>query len=144
MQPSQLVWNAQVTTRGRRMPGSCGALPGYTFKISRVPHRAAEGRFLGTSLWVEKRTVHELFCGVRDDIFMTNKEERPPPQCAGTSYHREKRVNGEIAKRTIRLDSAGGVAPPLMESGARRRAQEKATTMTLDGVLSKNIADPGT
>ena len=53
VQLSLLVWNAQVEARGRRMLGPCGALPGYTHKISReprVPHRAAEGRLLGTSL----------------------------------------------------------------------------------------------
>ena len=63
-QPSQLVWNAKVTARGGRMRGPCGALPGN--KISReprVPHRAAEGRFLDTSLLMEERIVHELFCG---------------------------------------------------------------------------------
>ena len=46
------------TARGRRIPGSCGALPHDTFQSSivlRVPHRAAEGSLLGTSLWIEKR-----------------------------------------------------------------------------------------
>ena len=34
---------------------------------------------------MEKRTVHELFCGVHDDLLTTNKEEGLPLHCAGTS-----------------------------------------------------------
>ena len=66
-------------------------------------------RLLGTSLWVEKRTVPELFHTVHDDLFTTNKEEGPLLHCTGTSYHHGKRGNGENEKRTIRLDSAGEV-----------------------------------
>ena len=47
-----------VSARGRRMPGSCGALVRDTLEISResrAPHRAVEGRLLGTSLLDGKR-----------------------------------------------------------------------------------------
>ena len=146
--PSQLVWNAQVTARGRRMLGSCCALPVYTIMISResrVPHRAAEGRLQDTSLWLEKRTVHELFRLVHDDLLTTNSEEGPVLHCAGTSYHCGKRENCETVERTIRLDSAGGVP-----TAAHR--EWSATSGTGEshkddsGVPSKapKHADPGT
>ena len=55
----------------------------------------------GTSLWMEKMTVHELFRTVHDDLFTTNKEKGPPLHCAGTNNHCGKRENGETAKRAI-------------------------------------------
>ena len=69
--------------------GPCGALR-HTLEISResrVPHRAAEGRLLGTSLWKEKRTLHEIFCRVHDDLLPANKEEGPLLHCAGASHN---------------------------------------------------------
>ena len=78
--PVNLCGMSRLQHVADEMPGSCGALPECTLRIpreSRVPHRTAERRLLGTSCWVEKRTVHELFCGVHDDLFTTKEEEGP-------------------------------------------------------------------
>ena len=129
-----IVWNAQATARGRRMPGSCGALPRYTFEISReprVPHRAAEGRLLGTSLWMERRTVHELCRGAHDDLLTTNQEEGPSLRCVSASYRCGARENGATAKRTTRLFCAGGV-PAAAHAQRGTTSSPRESRMTLE------------
>ena len=111
------------------MPGSCGALPRYTLQISResrAPHRAAEGGCWALPFgWKEDRARIE-----RKDLHCIVPA---PAIIAG-------RGNGEIAKRTIRLDSAGVV--PAAAYGERSATSSPGESHEDDsGVPPKNVAE---
>ena len=139
VQHSQLARNAQATARGRRMLGTRGALPEHASESSRqqgVPHRKVAGRLLGASLRMEKRTLHEFFCGCtmifshrikRRDLY---RSVAAPSIIAGRGEMVRQR-SGRF-EWTVQV----GYPPPLTESGVRRRAQEKAIRETLE-VLQK-------
>ena len=77
LQPSQPVWDAQVTARGRRMPGTRGTMPWHTPQSSGQqgePHGKTERRVLGAPFRVEKRTLHKLIGGMHNDLLASNQE----------------------------------------------------------------------
>ena len=122
------------------MPCARGALPGYASEFTRqhsVPRRTAEGWTPGASLRVEKRTVHDLLSGTHNDLLTSCEKNRPPLHRGGTTHCCRTRENGEAAKRTFPLDSAGGIPTATHGERARRRAQ-KATRMTLEFLQKKN------
>ena len=93
-----------TTTRGRRMLGGRGAMPGDKAESSRqqrVPYRKAERGILGSSLRMETGTLYEVLGRMYDDLFTQNKETRPLQDCAGTGGNRGKRRNGETTQWTI-------------------------------------------
>ena len=108
---SQHVWNAQVTARGRRMPGSCGVLPGYTFKISRIESTTPSswGEVTGLFPLGEKkgpRTKSFAWC----KMILSRRTERKDFYSTALCRHQLSSRGegiGEILKRTVRLDSAG-------------------------------------
>ena len=98
--------------RGRRMLGTRGTLPRHASESSRqqgVLHRKVAGRLLGALLRMEKRTLHEFFCGMHNDLLASYLETRPLHSCAGTCYYCGTRGDGETTQWTFRLYSAGGI-----------------------------------
>ena len=107
----------------------------------RVSHKKVAGRLLGAPLRRERRTLHELFCGMHNDLLTSNQETRPLQDRAGTCYCCGTWGDVETTQWTFRLDSAGGIpTAALGEWGATSRTGERHPRDT--GILSKkNIAE---
>ena len=141
-QPSQLVRDAQVTARGRRMPSTRGTMPRHASESSRqqgASHGKVAGRLLGAPLRVEKGALYELIGGMHNDLLTSNKETRLFAEMC--RHPRSSRVvEGWVRLRSGRFDWTVqvGCTPPLTKSGVRRRVQEKATRLTI-GFLEKTL-----